>query len=113
MRDWSHDEANPTPYSPEVRELAVRMVFDHQREHASQWAAISSNAAKIGCSGGARQGPWAAEQVRVASGGETLRNWIRQSERDQGQRAGPSMDERERIKTLEREVRELRQANDS
>ena len=82
------------PYSPEVRERAVRMVFDHQGEHGSQWAAINSIAAKIGCSG------------------ETLRNWVRQSERDRGQRAGPSMDERERIKALERENRELRQANE-
>ncbi len=70
------------------------MVLDHQGEHASQWAAISSIAAKIGCSG------------------ETLRSWIRQSERDKGLRGGPSTDERERIKTLERENRELRQANE-
>ncbi len=69
------------------------MVLDHRGEHASQWAAINSIAAKIGCSG------------------ETLRNWMRQAERDKGQRSGPSTDERERIKTLEREVRELRQAN--
>ena len=82
------------PYSPEVRARAVRMVLDHQGEHASQWAAINSIAAKIGCSG------------------ETLRNWIRQSERDKGLRGGPSTDERERIKTLERENRELRQANE-
>jgi transposase len=83
-----------TPYSPEVRARAVRMVLDHQGEHTSQWAAISSIAAKIGCSG------------------ETLRNWIRQSERDKGLRGGPSTDERERIKALERENRELRQANE-
>jgi transposase len=82
------------PYSPEVRERAVRMVFDHQGEHGSQWAAIQSIAAKIGCSG------------------EALRNWVRQSERDRGQRAGPTTDERERIKALERENRELRQANE-
>ena len=82
------------PYSPEVRARAVRMVLDHQSEHASQWAAISSIAAKIGCSG------------------ETLRNWIRQSERDNGLRGGPSTDERERIKALERVNRELRQANE-
>ena len=82
------------PYSPEVRERAVRMVLEHQGEHGSQYSAIRSIAAKIGCSG------------------ETLRNWIRQAERDQGQRAGPTTDERERIKALEREVRELRQANE-
>lgn len=82
------------PYSPEVRARAVRMVLDHQGEHASQWAAINSIAAKIGCSG------------------ETLRNWIQQSERDQGMRGGPTTDERERIKALERENRERRQANE-
>ena len=82
------------PVSPEVRERAVRMVREHQGEHSSPWAAMQSIAAKIGCSG------------------ETLRNWVRQAERDQGQRAGPTTDERERIKALEREVRELRQANE-
>ena len=82
------------PYSPEVRDRAVRMVFDHQSEHASQYEAIRSIAQKIGCSG------------------ETLRNWVRQAERDQGQRAGSTTDERDRIKALERENRELRQANE-
>src|SRR3954465_2031524 len=82
------------PFSPEVRERAVRMVREPQGEHSSPWAAMQSIAAKIGCSG------------------ETLRNWVRQAERDQGQRAGPTTDERERIKALEREVRELRQANE-
>jgi transposase-like protein len=81
-------------YSPEVRERAVRMVLDHRGEHASQWAAISSIAAKIGCTA------------------ETLRLWVRRSERDQGLRAGPTTDDRERIKALERENRELRQANE-
>jgi transposase len=82
------------PFSPEVRERAVRMVLDHQGEHASQYAAISSIAAKIGCSD------------------ETLRKWVRQAERDKGSRAGPTTDERERLRALEREVRELRQANE-
>ena len=81
-------------YSPEVRARAVRMVMDHQGEYASQWAAISSIAAKIGCSG------------------EALRNWVRQAERDQGLRDGMTSETRERLKALERENRELRQANE-
>ena len=81
-------------FSPEVRERAVRLVREHESEHDSQWSAILSIAAKGGCSG------------------ETLRNWIRQAEQDRGVRAGLTSDERERIKVLEREVRELRQANE-
>ena len=81
-------------YAPEVRARAVRMVQEHGGDHASQWAAIGSIAAKIGCTG------------------ETLRKWVRQAERDQGARPGPTTEERERIKALEREVRELRQANE-
>ncbi|SEJ46869.1 Transposase, partial [Azotobacter beijerinckii] len=83
-----------TKYSPEVRQRAVRMVLEHQDEHESQWAAIHSIAAKIGCTA------------------ETLRRWVRQAERDTGLREGQTTPERERIKTLEREVRELRQANE-
>jgi transposase-like protein len=81
-------------FSPEVRQRAVRMVLEHGGDHASQWAAIGSIAAKIGCTA------------------ETLRKWVRQAERDAGQRPGATTDERERIKALERENRELRQANE-
>ena len=81
-------------FSPEVRQRAVKMVLEHQHEHESQWAAIQSVAAKIGCSG------------------ETLRGWVRQHERDAGKRAGATTAEKERIKALERENRELRQANE-
>ena len=81
-------------FSPEVRQRAVRMVLDHGGNHASQWAAIGSIAGKIGCTA------------------ETLRKWVRQAERDQGQRPGPTSEERDRIRTLERENRELRQANE-
>ena len=81
-------------YSPEVRERAVRMVFEHQGEHESQWAAIASIASKIGCTP------------------ESLRKWVRQAERDQGQRAGLTSAERERLGQLERENRELQRANE-
>ncbi len=81
-------------YSPEVRERAVHLVFEHQAEYESQWAAMSSIASKIGCTP------------------ETLRKWVRQSERDQGIREGLSSDERDRLKALERENRELKRANE-
>ncbi len=81
-------------YSPEVRARAVRMVLEHQSDYPSQWAAIGSIASKIGCAG------------------ETLRKWVRQAERDQGLRDGATSEARDRLKALEREVRELRQANE-
>jgi transposase len=83
-----------TRYSPEVRERAVRLVFEHQGEHDSQWAAIGSIAAKMGCTA------------------ETLRKWVRRAERDQGRRAGLTSTERDRLKELERENRELKRANE-
>jgi transposase len=82
------------PFPAEVRERAVRMVLEHGGEHPTQWAAITSVAGKIGCTG------------------ETLRNWVRQAERDRGLRRGATTSETERIKALERENRELRQANE-
>jgi transposase len=84
----------PRKYSPEVRERAIRMVREHGPEHPSQWAAITSIAAKFGCTG------------------ETLRNWVRQAERDTGQRRGLTTDERQRLKELERDNRELKRANE-
>ena len=81
-------------YSPEIKERAVRLVFDHQQEHESQWGALGSIAAKIGCTR------------------ETLRKWVRQAERDQGIREGPTSSDRDRLKALERENRELKQANE-
>ena len=72
----------------------MRLALDGAGEHVSQWAAIGSIAAKIGCTA------------------ETLRRWVRQAERDRGKRAGTTTVERDRIKALEREKRELRQANE-
>jgi transposase-like protein len=83
-----------TKYSPEVRERAVRLVFEQEKEHESQWAAINAIAAKIGCTS------------------ESLRRWVRQSERDQGRREGLTTSEREHVKKLEREVAELKRANE-
>ena len=83
-----------TRYPTEVRERAVRLVLEHEREYASQWAAISSIAGKIGMTP------------------ETLRKWVRRGEIDEGQRPGLTSTERERLKELERENRELRRANE-
>jgi transposase len=83
-----------TRYSPEVRERAVRMLFEHLKEYHSEWAAINSIAGKIGCTP------------------ETLRKWVRQAETDQGLRNGLTTSEREHLKQLERENHELRRANE-
>ena len=83
-----------TKFSPEVRERAVRLVFESRAEHASQWAAVAAIAPKIGCSA------------------QTLCNWVRQYERDTGQRDGVTTAEAERIRALERENRELKKANE-
>jgi len=81
-------------YPKEVRERAVRMVFEHEAEHDSQWATITSVATKLGMTP------------------ETLRKWVRQAETDQGLRPGFTSNERERMKELEQEVKELRRANE-
>jgi transposase len=86
--------ARKTTYSRETREQAVGLVREHQREYSSQWEAICSVAAKLGMSS------------------ETLRKWVRQAETDAGQRPGATTAEQERIRELEREVRELRRANE-
>jgi transposase len=81
-------------YPKEVRERAVRLVFDHQDEYPTQWAAISSIADKSGMTR------------------ETLRRWVREAEVEAGRRPGLNSEERTRVRDLEREVRELRRANE-
>jgi transposase-like protein len=81
-------------YSPEVRERSVRMVLDHEGDHISRWSAIVSISGKIGCAP------------------QTLNEWVKKVEVDGGKRAGISTDMADKMKALEREVRELRQANE-
>ena len=88
------NQAKSPKFSPEVRERAVRMVLEHRSEHASQWAAIVSIAAKIGCTA------------------QTLNEWLKKADIDSGRKAGLTTDMAARMKALERENRELRQANE-
>lgn len=81
-------------FSPEVRGRAVRMVLDHESDHRSRWAAVTSIAGKIGCTP------------------QTLNEWVKKTEVDSGKRAGVPTDMTEKMKALERENRELRQANE-
>src|SRR5688572_10443530 len=84
----------PGRYPDEVRERAVRMVFEHQGEYPSQWKAIESISEKLSINH------------------ETLRQWVRRAETDGGQRPGLTTDERAKMRDLEREVKELRRANE-
>ncbi len=83
-----------TRYSPEVRERAVRMLVEHRPEYPSEWAAMSAIAAKLGMTP------------------ETLRIWVRRAEVDDGKRPGITTDDQKKIKDLEREVKELKRANE-
>lgn len=84
----------PVKFSPEFRDRAVRMVTECRVDHPSLWSAVGSIAAKIGCTQ------------------QTLLTWVRQHERDSGQREGPTTADQKRVKELEREVKELRKANE-
>lgn len=81
-------------FSPEVRERAIRLVREQTAQHASQWAAIGAIAPKLGCTS------------------ETLRRWVREAEREAGERPGPTRSDTERLQALERENRELKRANE-
>jgi len=86
--------AKQSRFSPETRDRAIRLVYEQEKAHRSQWAAITSIAEKVGCSA------------------QTLQNWIERRNVDTGQRVGVTTDEQARVKALERENRELRRANE-
>jgi transposase-like protein len=94
LRKWSHEQADSNKFSPEVRSRAVRLVLDHEHDHPSRWATIVSVSAKIGCTA------------------QTLLEWVKKAEVDSGKRAGVPTDMAEKLKALERENRQLRQANE-
>jgi transposase len=93
LREWSHEQKAEQIF-PEVRERAVRLVREQRNEHPSLWAAVESIAGMIGCTP------------------QTLHEWVKRDQVAQGERAGVTTDERERIKALERENKELRRANE-
>jgi transposase len=94
LERWSDGEQDNEPISPEVRRRAVRLAFEHEKDHSSRWATVTSIAAKIGCTV------------------QSLNEWVKKAETDSGVRRGVATEIAERLKALERENRELRQANE-
>ena len=92
--EQTHNKKTSKPYSPEFRERAVRLALEHHDEYRSEAALFTAIASKLGCSP------------------DSLRVWVRQAQRDGGERPGQTSAEKARIKELERENRELRQANE-